>query len=485
MKAKIKNVIFLAIIFSFFSHSISAAPAYNAVEGMIIGHQGIDLETRVDRRLIISPNRLGDDVGNNNDRTLDLLSDRWNDREVTLLNREREDFDNNAAKRDLLAQQTCPDCVIVEPVAGLNNAKIIFPDGLPERLENILSNINNKKPEAAISKIINCSETVKSMRMSYSVDAGVYSTKNDMVRGFRKVCFSDNASIKKLMPICRENYNSYVSNCISSIPESSDKRVFDRVGILFASRGKYKGSPVCTATVISSKLLITARHCYLMKEDEQQDDLNANDYLVFVPSANLLNLSQQYGGAYIGRIEGELTIDGMKDIQPLNVRPNLIDDVIVLSLANPLTLETPLLSLRFSKEVSPGEQITILGYQEMATRKDDLYSTSFYLPEEKNAQYYLQNIMMDNSVTCYTGVILSGGFSHYCQSLYGASGSPIFIGDIGDHKNTDNGIIIAGIQSGGNESPAKELEKQGAPNSAALVSDWIIEMLINKGVIEK
>lgn len=409
-----------------------------------------------------------------------VLRTKINDEKITGYDDYRfRDYDEET-KTSPFSIDRCPECVVLNPIEGLQQAAADLGTELPTNLSTLRGKIQGGDTSTVISKIRTCSRTVTSMRSVHAINTDPFSTRYNMLQGFKELCLPEGKASSNFLDMCRNNYQAYVDNCLSNISNVYDHRIADRVGILFKTSGKDKGLPSCTATVISNKFILTARHCYVLKEDDKVD-LNGNDYLTFTPSDNLLKLMPN-GNSYNGKIEGELTIDGIKDIELLTRKPNLDDDVIVLALAFPLTLERPTLSLKFRTSIAKGEQITILGYQEMATRKDDLYSTAFYLPDGKNQRYYLQNIMMDDSLTCFAALTTLGGFTHNCQSLNGTSGAPLFVGDLEKQLYTDNNVFIVGIQSGGNESPSQELEKQGVPNVAAMIYDTTIQALAKQGV---
>ena len=179
---------------------------------------------------------------------------------------------------------------------------------------------------------------------------------------------------------------------------------------------------------------------------------------------------------YSGVISGELTIKGRKNISLVHSQPYLSDDSIIVVLKDALILEQPKLNIELAQTIDENLNLTLVGYQDLATRNDLLNDVSANMEPAKNPRSYLNNIKFDNSPLCFKGPNEDGGFHHFCQSMSGMSGAPLIIGNLADAVKND-AVTIAGVLSGGNTSIALELEKQGAPNKAALVRDDLIDAL--------
>lgn len=388
-----------------------------------------------------------------------------------------EVFLEHQYRRDSFFNNNCMTCVPGAPIPGLIDAEknIQFP--LPRKMEKLLKEIKDDIPSTSTDRLKKCSDTVYSLR-EFHKQNGLDKSIN-MIQGFEKSCLAKDVSELQFSE-CRLAYSDYVKSCLQNTSGALDQRIVNRIGILMVAQGMYKGTPACTATVISEKYLISARHCYVAKEGENEKTPDG-DYLTFIPNPKLIKSMSDSGMSFNGQIAGELTSEGVKEIELSNNTPSTSQDVIILVLKEPIQLEKPELKIKLAQEVKSWQQLTLLGYQEMVTRNDDLNSQGFHLPDGKSPNYYIQNIMMDSSMSCFVGALQAGGFKHNCQTFYGTSGAPFFIGDLSDMGN-DGIIYIAGVQSAGNSSSTKELERQGAPNTAATITSDTISILLNNGV---
>lgn len=368
---------------------------------------------------------------------------------------------------------TCLDCMPGAPVDAIISTQKKIESTPPKEMEELIEQINNNRQSIVLDKLKACNKTVLDMRKPIKAD-GV-DRQFDMIQGFDKLCIGKGVSNLTLSS-CRSNYDSYIDDCLSGVKNVADQRIVNRVGLLVVSKGNFKGMPACTATIISNRYLLTARHCYVGKDGDKEGI--GNDYLTFSPNQNIEDLNKNLDG----KIIGELTEDGIKDINMLDVQPTISQDVIILVLKDSIQLEKPEIKIKFAQEVKNWQQLTLLGYQEMLTRKDDLYSQGYHLPDGKTVRYFLQNFLMDDSKSCFVGAYKPGGFQHSCQSLYGTSGAPLFIGDLKDSNVASDTVYIAGIQSRGNESTAIDLEKQGAANSASAINATTLTALLKNGV---
>lgn len=376
--------------------------------------------------------------------------------------------------RSIYFNKNCWDCMPAAPIDGIISSqnKIVnsYP---PKEIKALINQIEHNQSSAVLDKLKECNKTVINMRTPIQQNGSGHSL--NMIQGFDNICLGKDVSSLTLSS-CRKIYDSYIDKCLSTVSDVKDQRIVNRVGLLLVAKGKFKGMPACTATIISNQYLLTARHCYVGKDGDEEG--GGNDYLTFALNPGLENLNKSFNG----QIMGELTVDGVKDINILKVLPTISQDIIILVLKEEIKLGKSDVIIKFAQDIKNWQQLTLLGYQEMLTRKDDLYSQGFHLPEGKTTRYFLQNFLMDNSKSCFVGAYKPGGFQHSCQSLYGTSGAPLFIGDLKERDITDNTIYIAGIQSRGNESAAINLEQQGAPNSAASINALTVMALSKAGV---
>lgn len=380
--------------------------------------------------------------------------------------------------RESFFNKSCPYCVPSSPIPGLIDAQKNIKSPPPPEIMEALEKIHKNTSSPLIEKLKKCGDTVYSLRKFNTI--GNLDASSNMIQNFEKVCLAKNVSTL-LLSSCRANYNDYINYCLENTASVSDQRIINRIGVLIVANGKYKGTPACTATIISSIYLITARHCYAEKEGENEQ-ISGNSYLTFSPNPQLITQESNDGNYSNEIILGELTDDGVKDIKMLDHIPPTSKDVIILVLKNPIQLEKPELKIKISQNIINWQQLTLIGYQEMVTRRDNLYSQGFYLPNETPPNYYIQNIMMDNSISCFVSAYKPGGFKHSCQSFYGTSGAPIFAGDLKNIKIENDTVYISGIQSAGNGSSTKELEMQGSPNTAAVIRDATLDILLKNNV---
>lgn len=317
-----------------------------------------------------------------------------------------------------------------------------------------------------------CSVAVNALRIPRKAIGDTYSFGN-FLNSFQNLCISNSQQDDKSMAAtCGETYNDYVSNCLSASNKVFDHRILDRIGLFIFSSGDARSTPACTGTVIDKNLVITTRHCFMTNNyNEDSKSQSGNKYLKFIPNIHLL--SGENAGNYDGELLGELTLDGIKNIEIIHEQPSLEDDVIVVVLKKPVILENPELKVKITEQVIAPTYLTIIGYQDLATRNDVLHGI---INKEENPYYYFKNIMMDNSLLCFKGADEVGGFQHYCQTMSGMSGAPLFIGNLEDTSSMGF-ITIAGVLSGGNDTSDVDVEEQGAPNKAAMVNEQLLDAL--------
>ncbi|KAJ9430484.1 MULTISPECIES: trypsin-like serine protease [Enterobacterales] len=317
-----------------------------------------------------------------------------------------------------------------------------------------------------------CSTAVDALRIPRKFTGDTYSSGN-FLNSFQSLCISNSKQNDKSMAAkCIETYNDYVSSCLSASIKVVDHRIVDRIGLFLFANGDSKSTPACTGTIIDKNLVITARHCFMAHNYNEDGKLQSgNKYLKFVPNIHLL--SGEDADKYDGELSGELTPDGIKTIELIHEQPSLGDDVIVVVLKNPVILENPELKVKIAEHIDAQTYLTIIGYQDLATRNDLLHGI---INKEEKPYYYFKNIMMDNSLLCFKGADEVGGFQHYCQTMSGMSGAPLFIGNLEDVSSVGF-ITIAGVLSGGNDTSDVDVEEQGAPNKAAMVNEQLLDAL--------
>lgn len=430
--------------------------------------------------------------GDNDGRTRFDINNGTGQRGSNILTKNTDDTDgtDDTDIKALIIDKSCPYCVFVDSIPALRYATQELPkDDLPKSVATLVSAISEKKEGTKsltpdLSKILErykaCSKAVSELRKQRPLNNS--NLTGNLIEQFDELCSPTSKNGGLISNICMGTYNSYVKNCISDTDSVPDKRIIGRIGIFFSEQGQFKGQPTCTGTVIDSTHIATARHCFIRKEGDPDlqalyGDNEGNEYLTFTPSLSLLSLNETENSKYDGKLIGELTSDGVKNIKLVDRQPLLSKDFIIVVLKNPLILESPEIHIKISTTPIHPMPLTLIGYQDAVTRRDNMYSRQFYLGKDVPRRYYLNNIMMDNTPLCFEGPVDSGGFYHYCQSMSRMSGAPFFEGDLEKASDTNDSVTIAGILSGGNGTSDTNVENQGAPNKAAMIDISVLDAL--------
>lgn len=409
----------------------------------------------------------------------DVIMDKMKHSSGNLIDGDGSNYPNNKLNSLRLDDKTppCAACYPSQVITGLGN---VITEGTKiggvkaeSYLEGIYNNINSGTRSGSMltteeTRLLACEHAVESLR------GGAGGLGNTII-DYDKLCISENIAQ------CRAAYSSYVDNCLYQPEGLINDAIIGRVGILFVTDSYGKYTPWCTGTLISKDTIVTSRHCYTVSNEIiEYFKGDGNSFLKFAPNPKILSFQSESGYNLVD-IVGEVTNDGLANIELKNKEPSLSDDIIVLKLSKPLSLEEPILHIKWTQltELKNTVRVALVGYQEMASRREKMQANEFdeiKIPDKASISGYFNYIMADLGPMCIISAQDSGGFNHFCQSLQGTSGAPIFTMDL--MGLTGSTINLIGVQSRGvpYSMPGKEL-MSGAPNSAANESDILIKVL--------
>jgi len=375
--------------------------------------------------------------------------------------------------------KNCPNCQPADPEIGLGTVVQINGIALPNRLNEAISAKQTGSTDSSqLNRIKQCGSAVQMLR------APISSSFGNMIDDFRIGClkFNEgpyetlNARDQLEISQCLAAHTLYEDSCLQDPATIRNSSLMPRIGMLFNVTGDAGAEPACTATLVTDTLIVTARHCYVreaLKLPAAYGPVTGNGVLVYA-----VNPSLSPSAPVKVPILGEVTKNGLKDIDLLDDYPDPADDVIVLRLAVPLPIDNSKLEIRWSV-AALGSQLTLIGFQELTFRetllRDRVMNAALEAGNLLSKRSFADYFRVDHGPMCIVGDVTAGQFGHYCQSFGGTSGAPIFFGDLSDEGN--NVVTIVGFQSRGDPSDVPDKEVSGPTNTATQISKEVADLL--------
>ncbi|MBZ9603318.1 trypsin-like serine peptidase [Phyllobacterium chamaecytisi] len=366
----------------------------------------------------------------------------------------------------------CLNCQPMEPEAGVAFLETPYSDTTGLGYSGKIPTFVVSPTAIESARIKGCSKAVTGLRTFSPGGLG-----DNAIDDFNRSCMfasEDLGSLEVLSDMqvetvskCSALYDAYAKSCLSTPTAIASERIVNRIGVIVGTSGPVSPALLCTATLINTNTIVTARHCFLRSLLQQVDDVTNDFTAYFLPNPGLAKAANQIVSP--DQIVGEVSSAGVvSNIQLLGSPPDTSNDVIFVRLAENLPLD-PTLHIRVG-QISMGDRLTMVGYHEFLGRSNKLHSRLSFSPIQSVSHLlesgdWATNLFADDSPLCFAAYSDDYQIQHLCQSFNGTSGAPLFSGDVADSGTSV--VTLVAVQSSGELHPD---ELKGDLNIAAVIN---------------
>ncbi len=345
-----------------------------------------------------------------------------------------------------------------------------------------------------------CGDAVRAMRSGHSVTPNA--PLRDMISNFDQACLFTKGlasppkltnSQKPLIANCAAAYGQYAEQCLSQqYGNMLEESITSSLGILTTLNSKGATRILCSATRVSKKLILTARHCLLPVSAKKfsisfrtinAEKLHAVTSIYLENAGNIEKISIKSGIIN----EREVNLIGKYDVN---------NDLALLEIENATRVEKWTNKVRFADldKYDSHNAVMLGGFQRLIFRVSQLKAriTGAAIINDEIAverALWQKAFRIDSSPTCILtpfsaseatrfGINKELVFGHFCQSINAASGSPLFVlrGSAGKKY-----LELFGVHTGALVDD--ELESKGDviegfyPRNTAIVRSKLFELL--------